>query len=175
MTATSIRIAVATVIVAFLAVVAWLTSSPKASVLAFVLIAALWGYILLNAVLAAIAIYAPEHNSFVEIRLGPFLARYNPSKIQTLGYVAFSYALTIYLFAIIFRTISNFDENAFKPAIDTLGAAIYFSIVTMATVGYGDILPISGFARFMVSVEILTGVAYGVFFLSVIATFLRER
>jgi hypothetical protein len=52
--------------------------------------------------------------------------------------------------------------------------AAYFSVVTIATVDYGDIVPVSAWARFMASAEILIGVAYGVFFFAVIAGFLRE-
>ena len=173
--ATFLRIAVALIIFTFLWAVAWLTSYKAASILAFVVIAALWAFVLFLALLAAIAIYAPEYKARVSFRFSNYLARFNPSKFQTLGFVAFSYAMTIYLFAIVFRAICNFDKSAFNPTIDSLGTATYFSIVTIATVGYGDIVPTSGFARLMVSFEILGGLAYGVFFLSVIASFLREQ
>lgn len=36
--------------------------------------------------------------------------------------------------------------------------ALYFSIVTMATVGYGDIVPVGHFARLLTVLEILSGV-----------------
>jgi hypothetical protein len=83
--------------------------------------------------------------------------------------------MTIYVFSVIFLVVSNYDASAFSPTIERLGTAAYFSIVTIATVGYGDIQPVNGWARFMASAEILIGVAYSVFFLSVIAGFLRER
>ena len=72
--------------------------------------------------------------------------------------------MTIYLFAIVFRAICNFDKSAFNPTIESLGTATYFSIVTIATVGYGDIVPTSGVARLLVSFEILSGLAYGVLY-----------
>lgn len=145
------------------------------SLLAFLAIFALWALVFLLALLPAISIYAPKHNSRIYFGNSRFLAKWNPSKVQILGYVALSYGMTIYLFALIFQMISNHDKMAFSPALESLGTAAYFSIVTIATVGYGDILPISNWARFVVSTEILTGIAYGVFFLSVIAGFLRER
>jgi voltage-gated potassium channel len=83
--------------------------------------------------------------------------------------------VTIYLFSVICLLISKHDVHAFTPALESLCAAAYFSIVTIATVGYGDIVPASGSARLMASAEILVGVAYTVFFFSVIAGFLRER
>jgi voltage-gated potassium channel len=58
---------------------------------------------------------------------------------------------------------------------ESLCTAVYFSIVTIATVGYGDIQPASVWARLRASAEILIGVAYTVFFFSVIAGFLRGR
>jgi hypothetical protein len=170
---TLIKVAIAVVGLAFLAFIGWLTSSRGTSILAFVLIAVLWVFTLLLAVLAAIAIFAPEYKERVSFQDSHFLAKFNPSKFNTLGYVAASYALTIYMFAVIFRATTNFDKAAFNPAMESVWTAI-FSIVTIATVGYGDIVPVSGFARSMVSIEILSGVAYGVFFLSIIASFLRE-
>jgi hypothetical protein len=155
-----------------------LTSNGRfsaASVLAFLPIFGLWLIVLLLGLLPAIAIYAPKQNSRVRSRFFRFMAVWNPNKFQILYYVALSYAMTAYLFSVIFKAISNLDKAAFNPAIDGLGMAGYFSIVTIATVGYGDIVPVSGWARFMASAEILTGVAYGVFFFSVIAGFLRER
>jgi hypothetical protein len=52
---------------------------------------------------------------------------------------------------------------------------MYFSIVTIATVGYGEILANGRLARTLVSFEILVGVAYQVFFFSVIAGLIRRE
>lgn len=40
----------------------------------------------------------------------------------------------------------------------SLGDALYFSVVTMSTVGYGDVVPFTGAGRFVAGVMILTGV-----------------
>lgn len=40
---------------------------------------------------------------------------------------------------------------------DSLGASVYWAIVTVTTVGYGDIVPHTAFGRFMASVLILVG------------------
>jgi len=37
---------------------------------------------------------------------------------------------------------------------------IYFSLVTLSTVGYGDILPLTGEARMLAALEGVTGVLY---------------
>lgn len=130
---------------------------------------------LLLAVLPALALYAPEKSSRVNVKAGRVLAVWNPSKSQVLLYVALAYGTTIYLFAVVFLLINNSDEKAFTPFLAGLGTASYFSVVTIATVGYGDIQPVSGWARFAASGEVLVGVAYTVLFFSIVAGFLRER
>jgi hypothetical protein len=155
----------------------YLTTSGRftgLSVLAFLPIIGLWFIVLLLSLLPAIAIYSPELNSRIRSNVLRFLAVWNPNKFQILYYVALSYAMSAYLFSVIFKAIDNLDRGAFNSPIDALSTAGYFSIVTIATVGYGDIVPVSGWARFAACAEILTGVAYGVFFFSVIAGFLRE-
>lgn len=144
------------------------------SILAFLPIIGLWFIVLVLSLLPAVAIYKPELKSRIKMGFFRFLAVWNPNKFQILYFVALSYAMTAYLFSLIFKAISNLDKIAFNPPIEGLGTAGYFSIVTIATVGYGDIVPVSGWARLMASAEILTGIAYGVFFFSVIASFLRE-
>lgn len=43
----------------------------------------------------------------------------------------------------------------------TFADCLYFSIVTFATVGYGDILPVSGLAKGVVMSEIVIGYSMG--------------
>jgi hypothetical protein len=37
---------------------------------------------------------------------------------------------------------------------------LYFSLITLSTIGYGDIVPISGEARIVAALEGVTGVLY---------------
>ena len=60
------------------------------------------------------------------------------------------------------------DANAFSAELD-LGDALYFSIVSMTTTGYGDISPKSGWAKFIVCLQILFGFLYNVLFFSIFA------
>lgn len=140
----------------------------------FIPVVALWLLVLILSLLPVVAIYTPELNHRIRTSTFKVLAVWNPNKFQTLYFVALSYAMSAYLFSIIFKAISNLDRLAFNQPIDSLGTAGYFSIVTLATVGYGDIVPVSAWARFMTAAEILVGVMYGVFFFSVIAGFLRD-
>jgi voltage-gated potassium channel len=47
----------------------------------------------------------------------------------------------------------------FSPPVHDLSSALYFSIVSMATVGYGDIVPRTVTARFFTTSIILLGIA----------------
>ena len=61
-------------------------------------------------------------------------------------------------FSFIFATIHNADPASFKSVIDGgLGEFNYFSFVTMTTVGYGDITPVTDLARAMVVFQTIMG------------------
>lgn len=60
------------------------------------------------------------------------------------------------LFYSVFGTL--YLGNQFKPPIEDAVSALYFSVITMATVGYGDILPIEPTARLFVISIVIFGV-----------------
>jgi len=65
------------------------------------------------------------------------------------------------LFAIIFvysGLIYQVEHSANPDAFGTFLDAVYFSVVTMTTVGFGDVTPISEVGRLMTVLMILTGV-----------------
>jgi len=86
-----------------------------------------------------------------------------------------SYAFTIYSFAVAYLYLSHTDHSAFNVKEMDLFTAIYFSTVTAATVGYGDIFPISRSARLLVIIEIWLSLIYVIFFFSVLSTVLRKE
>jgi Ion channel len=83
-----------------------------------------------------------------------------------------SYLLTAVNFALIYYGLSNASHEAFGSSL-SLVSALYFSLVTIATVGYGDISPHSDWARAVVSIEIVLGVLFGVFLLSLFASYVQ--
>jgi len=48
-------------------------------------------------------------------------------------------------------------ERLVDPAFDTFGDALWFSVTTVTTVGYGDYVPESGIGRFVAGALMLTG------------------
>jgi voltage-gated potassium channel len=56
----------------------------------------------------------------------------------------------------IFYAESGLEGSQIKTFMD----AVYFSIVTLTTVGYGDITPVSGYGRFITILIITSGIAF---------------
>ncbi|MCH7581044.1 MAG: hypothetical protein IIC72_00250 [Acidobacteria bacterium] len=74
-----------------------------------------------------------------------------------LGAIAAYLALGI-AFSFIFATIYGVNPEAFTSVIDGgLGEFNYFSFVTMTTVGYGDITPVTDLARAVVVFQTIIG------------------
>ena len=74
-------------------------------------------------------------------------------------------SLPIPLFLLFLMVISGgifiyFFEHQTNPLIDSIPQAMYLSIVTITTVGFGDIVPITVAGKITVSVLIITGVLY---------------
>jgi voltage-gated potassium channel Kch len=70
------------------------------------------------------------------------------------------YILIHIVFSIFYKTLYNLEPKAFAINVDSLFDANYFSIVTLTTLGYGDIIPVGDFARTLVSLESIIGVMY---------------
>jgi Ion channel len=96
------------------------------------------------------------------------------SPIQTVSTAVLSYLITIYAFAMIYESMGKGAATQFNVTLD-LTSSIYFSIATIATVGYGDIVATTSHSRQLVSVEILFGVAYQIFFFSIIAGLIKRE
>jgi voltage-gated potassium channel len=86
-----------------------------------------------------------------------------------------SYLFTLYGFAIAYTYLSHVDIKAFNIGKLSLFESIYFSVVTAATVGYGDIIPISTSARLLVVAEIFVNLVYVIFIFSVIANGIQNN
>lgn len=90
------------------------------------------------------------------------------------------YSVIVIVFAGLYRVL---DKVSGTPHFTVHGVArdisyaesLYFSIVTMATVGYGDITPVTDLARLIAAVEVVLGVLLLLFGFSEIMSYMRER
>ena len=78
-------------------------------------------------------------------------------------------AITVYIFIAAMFTplyviVSKLDVNAFVDnglgTVPQWQQLVYFSFVTLATLGYGDVLPLNAWARSLATVEGMVGVLY---------------
>jgi voltage-gated potassium channel Kch len=68
--------------------------------------------------------------------------------------LAVAVGLLIFLFAFTYLSISHADPAAFSQRLDHT-ASLYFTVITLGTVGYGDIVARSDLTRLLVAVQIL--------------------
>ena len=75
------------------------------------------------------------------------------------------YLLIALTFARLYGVAEAFDDRSLEGALGADGVVrlrelVYFSFITMTTVGYGEITPATGPARFLAVIEALTGQLY---------------
>ncbi len=102
-----------------------------------------------------------------------------PRKELLLAVAVLSYSLLIWLFAGLYILISRANEKAFYYSAGEVHrgpfdvtTSVYFSVATIATVGYGDIVPVSSLARWVVIGEITVGAAYTIYIFGALVSLL---
>ena len=126
---------------------------------------AIWFYLIWRIANAIQGIYGPRSALYLE---------FTPVRRILLDVTA-AFLLAAFCFAALYLYIVRLQGPGAFSADLNLGEALYFSIVTMTTTGYGDISPRSGLAKFVVSVQILFGVLYNVLFFSIFAGLAGRR
>ena len=103
------------------------------------------------------------------------------SRLVVPGFVFLTfYSLLVIVFATVYRIIDRFSGDV-HFAIQgvtrdlTFPEAVYFSIITLSTVGYGDITPASNVVRVVVAVQIVCGVMLLLFGFYEINSYAREH
>lgn len=87
-----------------------------------------------------------------------------------------SYLIFVYAFSVLYIFISTIDNSAFSNnQILSVVDGIYFSTITAATVGYGDIAPVSRLARIVVIIQVYVSLFYTVLIFAGAASHLRDR
>lgn len=90
------------------------------------------------------------------------------------------YGVTLMVFAALYQVI---DEASRVPLFKVDGVSrhvsfpecMYFSLTTLSTVGYGDIIPVGNAIRFFVSVEVIVGVLLLLFGFNEIFSYARDE
>jgi voltage-gated potassium channel len=89
------------------------------------------------------------------------------------------YSVIVIIFACVYRLVSTWGGAHFlvqgvERSI-SFSESLYFSIVTLSTVGYGDIVPLSGLVRVIISAEIIAGVLLMLFGFAEFISYGRDR
>jgi hypothetical protein len=136
-------------------------------------------YIILAAILLLILFRFVSERDDVPIDFGPVLALYGfagvlaaagtlrfvvraPNVDSETVYAALStYLLAGLFFGVVYTAIEFMQPGSFSgPDRFTEASAVYYSFVTLATLGYGDFLPRSDLARGVATFEVIGGQLY---------------
>ena len=90
------------------------------------------------------------------------------------------YSLLVIVFACLYRLLEvATSESLFRIGDEvrdiTFPEALYFSVSTLSTVGYGDIVPLGNLMRLVAVFEVVAGVLLFMFGVSELLTYARER
>ncbi len=94
-----------------------------------------------------------------------FTGRFPASPIRSVVYSLVAYVHIALSFAFFYIALGN--NNFGKPV--NPGSSIFFSFGTIATVGYGDLSPISNIAKFLVVLELVLGLFFVAIILAQVA------
>ena len=70
------------------------------------------------------------------------------------------YLLVGITFAILYSAALIYNPHCFRPEDSDFQTLLYFSVVTLSTLGYGDIIPLTGEVRAMAALEAVIGQFY---------------
>ncbi len=146
----------------------YLVRHPRRYILSF------FGVIdLLSWIPTFLALLVPHGQSLLVIRVLRLLRMFRVLKMvghvrgaETIvrGLVASRAKITVFffsvvVFAVIVGTITYLVETGGNSGFDSIPVSIYWAIVTMTTLGYGDIAPITVVGKFIAAFTVLTGYA----------------
>ena len=85
--------------------------------------------------------------------------------LDAIGYALCTYILLGTVWTLFYAPVAELDPHAFSQPMDQPGSTpgamlVYFSFVTLTTLGYGDISPVSNLARSLAILEALTGTLF---------------
>ncbi len=86
------------------------------------------------------------------------IVRSKRPRLRAIEALATAVPFFLVLFAAVYVGLSRSDPAAFTEALDRTDA-LYFTVTTFATVGFGDIAPLAKEARIIAMIQMLAGMA----------------
>ena len=86
------------------------------------------------------------------------IARSDFPVVRAVQVIGLAVPVLITAFAFMYLSVSESDPASFSEEFNRVGA-IYFTVTTLATVGYGDITPVTDAARILVTSQMLFNLA----------------
>jgi hypothetical protein len=114
------------------------------------------------------------HVIFIKVIRNSFAKKRVAAQWTNLGFFTTYLAALIALYGINFAEIGLKDSAATATAPEThnFGTALFFSVITWTTVGYGDVTAVQPVARFFAAVEALNGyIVMGLFIAALVPSF----
>jgi voltage-gated potassium channel len=133
-----------------------------------------WGIIdFLSIFPAYLSIFVPTTQALTVLRLLRVMRIFRIFKMQRFQIEAYHlisalrssfikiviFMLFMFVAAVILGTIMYSIESAVNPAFKSIPAGIYWAVVTITTVGYGDVVPMTTAGRFLSVIVMLLGYA----------------
>jgi voltage-gated potassium channel len=108
-----------------------------------------------------------------------FFQRMRRLLVPAFAFMTF-YSIIVIVFAAVYRLLDRMDGGVDFVVGGTqrsmsFAESLYFSLVTMATVGYGDIVPVTGAARVIASIQMVLGLLLLLFGFTELMEYARER
>jgi len=86
-----------------------------------------------------------------------------------------NYVEVLFWFASFYRLFPEYFTNNGSLPTKSIFGSLYFSLVTMSTLGYGDIVPVNQRGYVIVSIQTLVGIFMGIFLLARFISILPQR
>ena len=107
-----------------------------------------------------------------------FFQRMKVLLVPAVSFLIF-YTLIVIVFACLYRILDLVSPHNFliagEAATISFGDSLYFSMITLSTVGYGDIVPNSPLLQVLVTIQIVSGVLLMLFGFAEFISYGRER
>ena len=103
------------------------------------------------------------------------LVRHGRASGATLLGAVSAYLLIALAFNFAFLTVDDFNQEPFFGQVEPTTSFMYYSLVTITTLGYGDLAAVSPFGRLLSTIEAVIGQVYLVTFVAMIVGLIVEQ